>query len=100
MNEPHESYPYNLKIAEALYKSTYLESWGSGAKHIMDACRVQGVEEPVWRRDGGFVIVTFKRPSSAETVAKQKVHQQDLSTTQVQQLIEFMGDDHMDVKAK
>lgn len=62
IKEPHESYPYNLKIAEALYKSTYLESWGSGAKRIMDACREQGVEEPTWRWDGGFVIVTFKRP--------------------------------------
>ena len=37
IKESHESYPYNLKIAEALYKSTYLESWGSGAKRIMDA---------------------------------------------------------------
>lgn len=63
IKKPHESYPYNLKIAEALYKSTYLESWGSGAKRIMDACREQGVEEPSWRWDGGFVIVTFKRPT-------------------------------------
>lgn len=63
IKEPHESYPYNLKIAEALYKSTYLESWGSGAKRIMDACCEQGVEEPSWRWDGGFVIVTFKRPN-------------------------------------
>lgn len=61
---PHESYPYNLKIAEALYKSTYLESWGSGAKRIMDACREQGIETPTWRWDGGFVIVTFKRPTN------------------------------------
>ena len=59
---PHESYPYNLRIAEALYKSTFLESWGSGGKRIIDACREQGVEEPTWRSDGGFVIVTFKRP--------------------------------------
>ena len=65
IKEPHESYPYNLKIAEALYKSTYLESWGSGAKRIMDACREQGVEEPTWRWDGGFVAVTFKRPKHA-----------------------------------
>jgi len=63
IKEPHESYPYNLKIAEALYKSTYLESWGSGAKRIIDACREQGIEEPFWRWDGGFVTVTFKRPS-------------------------------------
>ena len=32
---------------------------------IMDACREQGVEDPTWRWDGGFVIVTFKRPGKA-----------------------------------
>ncbi len=86
IKEPHESYPYNLKIAEALYKSTYLESWGSGAKRIMDACREQGVEEPVWRWDGGFVIVTFKRPTveASDDPSKAQVRpKQDSSTTQV-----------------
>ena len=61
IKKPHESYPYNLKIAEALYKSTFLESWGSGAKRIIDACDRQGVEEPTWKWDSGFIIVTFKR---------------------------------------
>ena len=42
---------------------TYLENWGSGAKRIMDACEAQGVEEPVWCSDGGFVAITFKRPA-------------------------------------
>lgn len=63
IKEAHKFYSYNLEITEALYKLTYLESWGSGAKRIMDACREQGVEEPTWRWDGGFVIVTFKRPT-------------------------------------
>lgn len=108
IKEPHESYPYNLKIAEALYKSTYLESWGSGAKRIMDACREQGIEEPTWRWDGGFVIVTFKRPNkgsiSSEVSPKhdpsttQVRPKYDSSTTQVQQLIQFMGEDFMGLK--
>lgn len=46
IKEPHESYPHNLKVAEALYRMTYLENWGSGAKRIMDACQAQGVESP------------------------------------------------------
>lgn len=58
-----ESYPYNVKMAEALYRSMWLENWGSGAKRIIEACREQGVEDPTWRWDGGFVYVTFKRPS-------------------------------------
>lgn len=126
IKEPHESYPYNLKIAEALYKSTYLESWGSGAKRIMDACREQGVEEPSWRWDGGFVIVTFQRPSykliphEQETVkdslednsspstpqappkhplsTPQVPPKHPLSTPQVKLLIEKMNDSYMTMK--
>lgn len=62
IKEPHESFPHNLKVAEALYRMTYLENWGSGAKRIMDACKAQGVEAPTWSSDGGFVTITFKRP--------------------------------------
>ena len=115
IKEPHESYPYNLKIAEALYKSTYLESWGSGAKRIMDACREQGVAEPLWRWDGGFVIVTFKRANkdfisrkeSIQSVQTRPKHDPSTtqvgakyvpSTTQVEQLIRLMGDEFESMK--
>ena len=70
IKEPHESYPNNLKVAEALYRMTYLENWGSGAKRIMDACDAQGVEAPTWRSDGGFVTITFKRPYFASGTIK------------------------------
>lgn len=102
IREPHESYPHNLKVAEALYRMTYLENWGSGAKRIMDACEEQGVEEPTWCSDRGFVTITLVRPNRS-------VRQQDPSTTQarpkydpssvqVRQLIELMDDDDMDLK--
>ena len=77
IKEPHDSYPYNVKMAEALYRSMWLENWGSGAKRIIEACQEQGVEEPTWRWDGGFVYVTFKRPtkydpSTAQVPTKQE----------------------------
>ena len=62
IKEPHESYPHNLKVAEALYRMTYLENWGSGARRIVDACQAQGMETPTWCSDCGFVTITFKRP--------------------------------------
>lgn len=62
IKKPHQSFPHNLKIAETLYKITYLENWGSGARRIIDACRSQNVEEPTWSDDGGFITITFKRP--------------------------------------
>ncbi|MDE7420956.1 MAG: hypothetical protein K2N35_12185 [Muribaculaceae bacterium] len=42
----HVSYPYNRNMAQALYRSTFLESWGSGIHRIIEACREQGVEAP------------------------------------------------------
>ncbi len=111
IKEPHESYPYNLKIAETLYRATFLESWGSGAKRIMDACREQGVEEPSWRWDGGFVIVTFIRPFYGLNAQNQKLIKENLgddnppstpqvppSTPQVELLIEKMGDSYVSMK--
>ena len=44
-----------------LYKTSYLESWGSGVKRIIDACRKQNVPDPEWSVRGGFVTVTFRK---------------------------------------
>lgn len=65
-----KSYPHNLKVAEALYRMTYLENWGSGARRIIDACQAQGIEAPVWCSDGGFVTITFKRPDFKSDIIK------------------------------
>jgi len=74
-----------------------LESWGSGAKRILDACREQGVEEPVWKWDGGFVIVTFKRPKHGPSTTRVGLKYVP-TTTQVQRLIELMGNEYMGMK--
>lgn len=108
IKEPHESFPHNLKVAEALYRMTYLENWGSGAKRIMDACKEQGVEAPTWRSDGGFVTITFKRPiveksdteqREASTKYRPSTDQAPTkyrpSTDQVQKMILSMGDSYM-----
>ena len=49
-------------MAEVLYRTTFLESWGSGASRIMEACKAQNVPEPTWSINGGFICVTFVRP--------------------------------------
>lgn len=69
IKESHESFPYNQNMAHALYRSTFLENWGSGIHRIIEACREQGVEEPSWRWDGAFVYVTFKRPGKVTSDA-------------------------------
>ena len=57
----HASYPYNPLIAEVLFKSSFLESWGSGVGRMVDACRSQGVPEPEYEVAGGFVRIVFRR---------------------------------------
>ncbi|WP_081657183.1 ATP-binding protein [Segatella albensis] len=61
--QPHISYPYNPLIANVLYSTTYIENWGSGVKRIMEACQKRGVAAPTWIVNGGFVVVTFLRPT-------------------------------------
>lgn len=115
IKEPHESYPYNPKIAEVLYKSTFLENWGSGARRIIEACAEQGLEEPSWRWDGGFVIITFRRlkrnvsSQQSKEVDRAGGFNYDPTTTQlrpkyvptseqVKQLIETLGDDCLGIR--
>ena len=113
IKEPHESYPHNLKVAEALYRV--------GARRIIDACQAQGVEAPTWCSDGGFVTITFKRPDfksgtikidhkgenaiqktdSAEenpSSTPQAPLKHPLSTPQVELLIQKMGDSYMTMR--
>lgn len=59
---PHNSYPYNPIMADVLFKTTFLENWGTGAKRIMDVCKQHEVAEPMWSVNGGYICVTFKRP--------------------------------------
>ena len=65
--QPHISYPYNPLIANVLYSTTYIENWGSGVKRIIKACKERGVLAPTWSINGGFVVVTFMRPTKGDT---------------------------------
>lgn len=57
------SHPFNPTIADVLYLSTCLESWGSGAKRIMDECKGQNIKEPDWYQEGHNVVIKFARES-------------------------------------
>ena len=35
-------------------------------KRIMEACQKRGVAAPAWSINGGFVVVTFMRPSNGD----------------------------------
>ncbi|MBO5182768.1 MAG: putative DNA binding domain-containing protein [Paraprevotella sp.] len=92
----HDSRPHNPIIANVLYKSTVLESWGRGIKLIIDECRRVGIPEPEFHADGGFIWVVFHytrvvagREHPSTTQAPPKYHP---STTQVDSLIAIIGE--------
>lgn len=48
---------------DALFITTFLESWGTGVSRMVDACKAVRLLEPKYGTDGAFVWITFKRPS-------------------------------------
>lgn len=87
IKEPHGSYPHNLRIAQVLYLSKYLEGWGTGVRRMIDICREEGVPEPVYESDGYTVKITFWKSTIQKTIQKdaetmQKTMQKDSETIQ------------------
>lgn len=85
----HVSFPYNPLIAEVLFKSSFLENWGSGVSRMVDACKEQGVPEPEYEVMAGFVKIVFRKKSIATEGATKKIlclfagNKQSLSSHQV-----------------
>ena len=66
IKQPHESYPYNKKLAQFLYLCNYLEKWGSGAQRIIDLCNKQGMPEPKWIANNSTITIVFQRNKEAQ----------------------------------
>lgn len=84
IKEPHESFPYNKKIAQMLYLCNYLEKWGSGAQRIIELCQKQGLPEPKWITKDGTVKIVFQRLQ----ITDNNVVESQVDKTQVINLIE------------
>ena len=61
IKQSHHSYPQNPTIADVLFKTTFLENWGSGVGRMVDACKNAHLPEPEFNQNVAFVWVTFKR---------------------------------------
>lgn len=57
----HQSFPPNPTIADVLFKTTFLENWGSGVSRMIEACKEANLPEPEFNQNATFVWVTFKR---------------------------------------
>lgn len=59
--EKHASRPYNPYIANALFRSGYIESWGRGTIKIIKECKQTGIPEPVFSYDSSDISVEFRK---------------------------------------
>lgn len=59
--EKHASRPYNPDIANALFRSGYIEAWGRGTIKIIKECKAAGIPEPVFSYDSSDISVEFRK---------------------------------------
>lgn len=59
--EKHASRPYNPDIANALFRSGYIESWGRGTIKIIRECKQAGIPEPLFGYDSSEISVEFRK---------------------------------------
>ena len=68
----HSSKPYNPDIANAFFKSGYVESWGRGISKIEENCINAGLPKPLIENKGSDFTVIFKKDIYNETDLKAK----------------------------
>lgn len=57
----HASKPYNPDIANTLFRSGYIESWGRGIEKMMNFCKEAGIPEPNYSFEGSDFLVEFRK---------------------------------------
>lgn len=57
----HPSRPYNPDLANAFFRSGYIESWGRGISKMTELCKVGGLPKPVYIAEGSDFWVEFKK---------------------------------------
>lgn len=72
--QEHDSKPQNPIIANVLYKSKILKSWGRGIGTMVDECKRVGLPAPEFNTDGNFVWVVFKYNRNSVVVTPQLPH--------------------------
>ena len=92
IKEPHGSFPYNLRIAQVLYLSTYLEGWGTGVRRMMDICNKQGLPTPTYTCDGYNVTITFWKTAKKRNNITPKNTQKVTPKNTQKELRNLLGD--------
>ena len=57
---PHQSVLRNPLIAQTFHRTGAVETWGRGTNRVIEICRENGVELPVFELQGNSFLVTFR----------------------------------------
>ena len=57
----HASKPYNPDIANTLFRSGYIESWGRGIEKMINYCLEAGIPAPNYSFEGSDFLVEFRK---------------------------------------
>jgi ATP-dependent DNA helicase RecG len=57
----HASKPYNPDIANTLFRSGYIESWGRGIEKMINYCLEAGIPVPNYSFEGSDFLVEFRK---------------------------------------
>lgn len=66
---PHDSFPHNQRIAQVLYQTTYLESWGTGVRRMTEICEEHGKMPPTFEEGVRTITIRFKKKAVEKNVS-------------------------------
>ena len=61
LTRKHASKPYNPDIANAFFRSGYIEAWGRGTLKIIEMCEEAGLPSPIYSYQGHDFWITFRK---------------------------------------
>ncbi|RZK40897.1 MAG: DeoR family transcriptional regulator [Pedobacter sp.] len=59
--EKHASRPFNPDIANALFRSGYIEAWGRGTIKIINECILANIPEPIFNYNSSDISIEFRK---------------------------------------
>lgn len=59
--QSHPSRPFNPDIANAFFRSGFVESWGRGISKIVEQLRIAGLPDPIFTNEGSDFWVIFRK---------------------------------------
>ena len=82
---PHASRPFNPDIANALFRSGYIEAWGRGTIKIINECKEANIPEPIFTYNSSDITIEFRK----DIYNAEYLHNLKLNERQLDALIYF-----------